>query len=88
MSAYRIVFPPAARRQLAALDATARRRVARRIEALATEPRPPGGEVLKGGQGELRVRVGDWRVIYAVRDRELLVLVIKTGYRSDVYREP
>jgi len=42
--------------------------------------------MLKGGEGELRIRVGDWRVIYLVRDDELLVLVIKVGHRGDVYR--
>ena len=42
--------------------------------------------MLKGGEGESRIRVGDWRVIYVVRHDELLVLVIKIGPRSDVYR--
>jgi mRNA interferase RelE/StbE len=42
--------------------------------------------LLKGGEGELRIRVGDWRVIYAVKDDMLLILVIKIGHRSDVYR--
>jgi len=42
--------------------------------------------MLAGGEGELRIRVGDWRVIYRVRDDELLILVIKIGHRSDVYR--
>ena len=42
--------------------------------------------MLKGGAGELRIRVGDWRVIYVARHDELLVLVIKIGHRGDVYR--
>jgi mRNA interferase RelE/StbE len=83
---YQIVFTPVARRQLASLDPPTRRRVAHRIEALGVDPRPPGAEMLKGGQGELRIRIGDWRVIYVVRDEELLVLVIKIGHRRDVCR--
>jgi mRNA interferase RelE/StbE len=86
VAAYRIAFTPAAQRSLASLDPPTRRRIARRIEALSTDPRPPGAEMLKGGEGELRVRVGDWRVIYLARDDELLVLVIKIGHRGDVYR--
>ena len=86
MAAYQIAFTPAARRQLASLDPPTRRRIARRIEALGTDPRPPGAEMLKGGEGELRIRVGDWRVIYVVRDDELLVLVVKIGHRGDIYR--
>jgi mRNA interferase RelE/StbE len=39
-----------------------------------------------GGQGELRIRIGDWRIIDTVHDAELLVLVIKIGHRGDVYR--
>jgi mRNA interferase RelE/StbE len=42
--------------------------------------------MLEGGAGELRIRVGDWRVIYVVHDVELLVLVIKICHRSDVHR--
>ena len=42
--------------------------------------------MLTGGAGELRIGIGDWRVIYRVQDDELLILVIKIGHRSDVYR--
>jgi mRNA interferase RelE/StbE len=83
---YRIAFTPAAQRQLAALDPPTRRRIAHRIEALGANPRAPGAEMLAGGAGELRIRIGDWRVIYRVQDDELLILVIKIGHRSDVYR--
>jgi mRNA interferase RelE/StbE len=86
MAAYQIGFTPTALRQLASLDPPTRRRGAHRIEALGTDPRPAGAEMLKGGEGESRIRVGDWRVIYVVRHEKLLVLVIKIGYRSDVYR--
>ena len=86
MPSYRIAFTPAAQRHLAALDLPTRRRVAHRVEQLGANPRPPGAEALKGGEGELRVRVGDWRVIYAVKDDVLIVLVIKIGHRSEIYR--
>jgi mRNA interferase RelE/StbE len=49
-------------------------------------PRPPGAEALKGGQGELGIRIGEWRINYMARDAELLVLVIKIGHRGDDYR--
>ena len=86
MATYQIAFTPAAQRQLASLDPPTQRRVAHRIEALGSTPRPPGAEALKGGQGELRIRIGDWRIIYMVHDAELLVLVIKIGHRGDLYR--
>jgi mRNA interferase RelE/StbE len=54
-------------------------------EPLRTEPRPPGVKALTGQHGWLRIRVGDYRIVYEVRDSELVVLVIQIGYRSQVY---
>ena len=56
------------------------------IEELAIDPRPPGCIQLKGGSGEYRVRVGDYRIIYEVQDGELIVLVLRLGHRREVYR--
>jgi mRNA interferase RelE/StbE len=86
VATYQIAFTPAAQRQLASLDPPMQRRVAHGIEALGAVPRPPRAEMLKGGRGELRIRIGDWRVIYAMHEAELRVLVIKIGHRRDVYR--
>ena len=63
MATYQITFTPAAQRQLTSLDRPTQRRVAHRIEALGSAPRPPGAEALEGSQ-ELRIRIGDWRIIY------------------------
>ncbi len=58
----------------------------RRIDALATNPRPRGVQKLKGDEQFLRLRVGDYRLIYVVEDDRLLILVVKIGHRRDVYR--
>jgi mRNA interferase RelE/StbE len=83
---YRIQIAPAAVRQLRKLDPQARRRVQAAIELLAAEPRPPGGKELIGGDGEWRVRTGDYRIVYEVHDQVLVVLVIAVGHRREVYR--
>jgi mRNA interferase RelE/StbE len=83
---YRIEVAPAALRQLRKLDSQARRRVQAAIELLASEPRPPGATKLSGGEGEWRVRTGDYRIIYEIHDQALLVLVIAVGHRREVYR--
>lgn len=83
---YRITVSPAAQRQLRRLDAGARRRVQGAIELLAGEPRPPGAVKLAGGQGEWRVRTGDYRIVYEIDDGVLLVLVVAVGHRKDIYR--
>lgn len=82
---YEIVLAPAAARQLRKLDPPARRRVQAVLELLADEPRPPAATLLVGGAGEWRVRTGDYRVIYEIRDGKLLILVLRIGHRRDVY---
>jgi mRNA interferase RelE/StbE len=82
---YRVRLAPAAVRQLRKLDPPGRRRVQAAIDLLAEDPRPPGARQLVGGAGEWRVRTGDFRIIYDIRDEELLVLVVKVGHRRDVY---
>lgn len=83
---YEIRIAPAAVRQIRKLDRQAQRRVQAAIEILADEPRPPGAVKLSGGEGEWRVRTGDYRVIYEIDDGVLLVLVIAVGHRREVYR--
>jgi len=50
------------------------------------DPRPPGNEKLRGEDQLYRVRQGDYRVIYTIKDAELLVLIITIGHRREVYR--
>jgi mRNA interferase RelE/StbE len=63
-----------------------RRAVVTRIQALTSNPRPTGSEKLSAVREQYRVRQGDWRIVYEVRDAELVVLVVKVGNRRDVYR--
>ena len=82
---YDVRLAPAAVRQLRKLEPAGRRRVQAAIDLLAAEPRPPSARQLVGGAGEWRVRTGDFRIIYEIRDAELIVLVVKVGHRRDVY---
>jgi mRNA interferase RelE/StbE len=70
---------------LRTLDPPGRRRGQAAIDLLAEEPRSAGARQLVGGAGEWRVRTGDFRIIYDIRDGELLVLVIEVGHRRDVH---
>jgi len=63
-----------------------RQRIARKIAALAVEPRPRGCEKLAAQGNRYRVRQGRYRIVYAVDDAELLVDVVKVGHRKNVYR--
>ena len=83
---HRIELAPSAARQLKKLDIAARRRIQAAIETLAAEPRPTGAKKLVGGDGEWRVRTGDYRIVYEIHDGVLLVLVVAVGHRREIYR--
>lgn len=62
------------------------RRITAAILALADDPRPSGCIQLVGGEGELRIRIGDYRVVYEIIADELVVLVLRAAHRREVYR--
>jgi mRNA interferase RelE/StbE len=83
---WRVDFDGPARAELLALDRPGQARILRGLDKLAADPRAAANvKALKGGDC-YRLRVGDWRVIYSLHDDVLLVLVLRVGHRSDVYR--
>jgi mRNA interferase RelE/StbE len=83
---YRVLFEPVAWSALMKLSPRLQEQILRAVEALEIEPRPPGVVKLQGRESTYRVRSGDFRVLYEIRDRELVVLVVDIGNRRDVYR--
>jgi len=81
---YQIELRPAAVRALKRIDHQDRDRIRGAISLLGENPRPPGAKALKGRPG-LRVRVGDYRIIYTVDGDILIVTVITLGHRREVY---
>jgi mRNA interferase RelE/StbE len=84
---YTVEFARPALREFQNLPRPAQERVAPRIDALAGDPRPRGAKMLKGQPDLYRIRVGDYRVVYAIRDDRLVVLVVRVAHRRDVYRK-
>ncbi|MCY7417204.1 MAG: type II toxin-antitoxin system RelE/ParE family toxin [Chloroflexi bacterium] len=84
MSGYRIELHPTAARSLRKFDHQVRRRIQGAMALLAQDPRPPGARALQGRPG-LRVRIGDYRIVYTVKDDVLLVVVVRLGHRRDLY---
>jgi mRNA interferase RelE/StbE len=62
-------------------------RVDRLLVGLADDPRPVGCKKLKGYENLYRIRVGDWRVVYAVEEDQLIVLVVEIAPRGQAYRD-
>jgi mRNA interferase RelE/StbE len=85
VASFSVFIKPSAAKELGRIPLKDRRRVARRIAALADDPRPPGCEKLAGDDA-WRLRQGSYRILYTIEDDILTVLVVKVGDRKDVYR--
>ncbi len=83
---YRLEFTTGADRQFRNLPQDVQERLTPSIDALLRNPRPPGIKKLKG-EDAYRLRVGDYRIIYEVHDKVLVVLVVGVGHRREVYRK-
>ncbi len=83
---YNIELKPSAKKALAKVPLPHRRRIAKQIDRLADAPRPRDAKKLAADEPLYRIRVGDYRIIYKIEDKVLLVLVVRIGTRGDVYR--
>jgi len=86
MASYEIEISRTAERQLGKAAEENQLRVVRAVMVLAGQPRPRGSRKLTGYDDVFRIRVGRFRVLYSVSDARLVILVLKIGHRSDVYR--
>lgn len=87
MGRFRVLIKASAAKELEGAGTQRdRRRLVEAIGALADEPRPHGCEKLSGSRDRYRIRVGDWRVVYAIEDDVLTVWIVKVGHRREVYR--
>lgn len=83
--AHSIKYKPSVEKEIDSLDGDLKKRIARAIRALADNPRPSGCKKLRGSD-LYRIRIGEYRVIYEVRDDVLFVLVLRVGHRSEIYK--
>ncbi|MFH0795310.1 MAG: type II toxin-antitoxin system RelE/ParE family toxin [bacterium] len=86
MKRYRVEFTPSARREFLKLSDAVVVRLAPRILALGKNPRPAGSKKLSVQEDIYRIRIGDYRVLYEIQDKVLVVLVVKVGHRREIYR--
>lgn len=86
MAGYRLELSPRAIRDLKKLPAGIQARLKGHIDALATNPRPRGVSKLRGDANVYRIRVGDYRVLFEINDKALLVIVLKVADRKEAYR--
>ncbi|HDH57210.1 MAG TPA: type II toxin-antitoxin system RelE/ParE family toxin [Bacteroidetes bacterium] len=85
--AYRIEVKSQAEKALTRIPNPHRRRIAKAIDALARCPRPSGCVKLAGADDAYRLRIGDYRIVYEIADKVLIVYIIRIGHRKDIYRD-
>ena len=86
MAIYRVTFVRSARRELERLPRDLGARILARIEALTENPRPRGCRKLQGPSQLWRMRVGEYRVVYAIDDNHRIVDITVIRRRSEAYR--
>ena len=84
MPVYSITITKTAQKQLDRLNNTIADSIIQLIQSLALNPRPVGYKKLKGRDG-YRIRKGDYRIIYDIHDKVLIINVIAIGHRKDIY---
>jgi len=85
VAAYSVVIKRSAAKELEAVPKKDREKLVVKIQALATNPRPPGSEKL-AGDDKYRIRHGVYRVLYEVDDATIVVVVVRVAHRREVYR--
>ena len=84
--AYTVLLAPPAERQLKSFATPVQKRLVKRLKTLRDDPRPQGVKKLVGEDNLYRNREGDYRIIYTIEDKKLVVLVVKIGDRKAIYR--
>lgn len=85
MAGYKVFFKESVWKDFSSIPKKDLKKILKRIESLSKNPRPPGCEKLTG-KDRYRLRQGSYRIVYAIRDDELCVWVVKVGHRKDIYR--
>ena len=85
--AYKVIYSDTARKNIERLDRPLQKRILAFVDRIEKSTNPRfSGKALKGNDNEWRYRVGDYRLVCEIKDRELIVWMIRVGHRREVYR--
>lgn len=86
MAVYKVLLTASAAKEFRSLSSGLQYRIARAIDGLSENPRPHGVRKLAGHERLYRIRVGEYRIVYEIDDRERIVLITRIRHRREVYR--
>jgi mRNA interferase RelE/StbE len=84
---YKIEWKQSAKKELKKLKKAVIPRIIKAVESLSINPHPTGSRKLQGSEHLYRVRLGDYRIVYSVENKILLIEIIRIGHRKDIYRK-
>ncbi len=87
MDYYKIRWKESAVKELKRIDKQFIPKIISAVESLSNNPLPNGIKKLSGAEFTYRIRIGDYRVIYSLSEKELTIEIIRAGHRKDVYRK-
>ena len=85
MAAYKVQFKASVENDFATIPKKDVKKILKRIDTLAENPKPWGCEKLTGEE-RYRLRQGRYRIVFSIQDDELTVWVVKVGHRKEIYR--
>jgi len=83
---YAITLKPQPQKFIQKQPKKIQRQLVAKIESLEKDPRPAQSKLLHSEKQVYRLRSGDFRIIYQIKDDRLLVLVVRVGDRKDIYK--
>lgn len=87
MASYKIEITASAEKSLKKIPKKDIAKIVEAIQVLAISPFPEGCRKLKGEKDIYRVRQGNYRIIYEIFDKKLIVLILKIGHRKEIYKK-
>ena len=85
MESYRIVIKKSAAKEIEKIEKKDRIRIVEKIRSLVSDPHPAGSKKLSA-RDKYRIRQGNYRILYQIRNEELVIHVVKVGHRRDIYK--
>jgi mRNA interferase RelE/StbE len=85
MEKYRIELKKSVQKDFESIPKKDLQRIIWAIESLANNPRPPQSKKLSGLE-QYRLRQGNYRILYSIKDDLLIVFVVAVGHRKEIYR--
>ena len=85
---YEVEISESAEKSLGKIQKKNRLQIIEKIDSLEQEPTPSGSIKLKGYKDVLyRIRSGDYRIVYSIKQKMLIVLIVEIGHRREIYRQ-